>query len=77
MPLFEIKTISQFENMYLIEADTIDDARDEVLSLHSSPDFFQRHLSEEIVSSDTIYNFEPDDDDLNEACESIRKRGYA
>lgn len=53
MPKFEIKTHSTFENVYLIEADTLEQA---IHMLHNNmepPDFMQKHLWEDLYELST------------------------
>ena len=48
MPKFEIKTHSTFENVYLIEANTLEEAIKQVHNNYNPPDFMQKHLWEDV-----------------------------
>ena len=56
MAKYEIKTHSTFENVYLIEADSLELAIKKLHNNYDPPDFMQKHLwedvSAEIVADD-------------------------
>ena len=68
MPLFEVKTRSTFENVYHIEADTVEDAKLAVINECIS-DFYQKHLGEGVISADIAA-------DESAATCALREQGY-
>ena len=48
MPKFEITTHSTFENVYLIEADSLELAINKLHNSYEPPDFMQKHLWEDV-----------------------------
>lgn len=73
MPLFEIATQSTFENIYLVEADTKEQAVEHVLDANESPDFYQKHLGEgmrEVKQFDDYVT-------TSQWIQSVRDKGYA
>jgi hypothetical protein len=65
-----IKTLSSFEHMYVIEAESESEARSDVMEGAFIPDFFQKHLGEHVVT--IVESTEADDDIIA----NIRKEGY-
>lgn len=73
MPLFRVITRSIFENAYLVDADTIEDAR--IASLDTSR-FFQKHISETAEYVSEVCSGDARQDDYDIECEHLRKNGY-
>jgi hypothetical protein len=61
MAKYEIKTHSTFENVYLIEADSLELAIKKLHNNYDPPDFMQKHLWEdvsgEVFVADDDYSF--------------------
>jgi hypothetical protein len=65
-----IKTLSTFEHMYIIEAESESEARSAVMDDATPPDYFQKHLGEHVVD----VGISTDHDAAIQA--NIRKEGY-
>lgn len=76
MPLYELITHTSFENVYIVEADSLDAAMHQVLHEDCAPDFHQKHLGESIIRSSELCSGDPDEADFDIANTSIRERGY-
>lgn len=76
MALFEIHTITKFENVYLVEAESHEEAVANVMDSDSSPDFFQKHLGEVPQPGVQLTTIEATYEEIIAAEESLRARGY-
>lgn len=54
MTNYVVTTRSTFENKYLIDAITEDDAIFAVMNDYDPPDFFQKHLGEAVISVEKV-----------------------
>ena len=71
MPKYQIITRSTFENVYLINAPTKNIAISIVQNRENPPDFFQKHIEEEIV--EIIEELSLNEEDF---VDNLRKAGY-
>lgn len=76
MPLFEFRTESIFENVYLIEADSHEEAVARTMANDFPPNFYQKHLGEVVVCGHELIEGDPSPDDIAIAENSLKERGY-
>ncbi len=76
MSLFEITTRSIFENVYVVESDTLEGAIHIVLHEDVAPEFYQKHLGESAVRTRELCSGDPIEADFDIANTAIRERGY-
>lgn len=69
MPTFEVITQSTFENVYLIEAESKEEAVGMVLDSNNAPDFYQKHLGEGMRDVNIV-------SDPQAWPDTIRSKGY-
>lgn len=56
MTIFVIKTRSTFENVYIVEADSLAEAKSAVMDDGNPPDFYQKHLGEVVVDTESKFS---------------------
>ena len=76
MALFEIVTKSSFENVYLVEADSADEASAIVYDGDLAPDFFQKHLGETIEHLTDLCSGTVAESEIELFTSAIKNRGY-
>ena len=67
---YVVKTVSSFENVYVIDAATKDDAIERVMNTHTPPDFYQKHLGEKVTCIEPVTMTE------TQCIKRIREQGY-